>query len=153
MRFAQRFNRQRGWTGLVWQGRYFSSALDEHYLRGAIRTVERNPVRAKMVKKAENYTWSSAAAHCAGKVDGVLTTKAYWKKQFESIADCSSWLAEGDTEDELSIIRRNIDKGLPCGSERFIKTLEKQIGRVLEYRPLGRPVKQERDLKGSVHNV
>jgi hypothetical protein len=40
------------------------------------------------------------------------------------------------------IIRRNIDKGLPCGSDRFIKKLEKQIGRVLEYRPLGRPVKQ-----------
>jgi hypothetical protein len=39
-------------------------------------------------------------------------------------------------EDELSIIRRNIDKGLPYGLDRFIKQLEKQIGRVLEYRPL-----------------
>ena len=55
----------------------------------------------------------------------------------------SAWLAEGDPVDELSIIRRNIDKGLPCGSDRFIKKLEKQIGRVLGYRPLGRPVKQE----------
>jgi hypothetical protein len=47
-------------------------------------------------------------------------------------------------EDELSIIRRNIDKGLPCDLDRFIKQIEKQIGRVLEYRPLGRPLGQGR---------
>jgi hypothetical protein len=74
----------------------------------------------------------------------VLTTKTFWNKQFESIGDWSSWLARGGMEDELSIIRRNIDKGLPCGLDRFIKQLEKQIGRVLEYRPLGRPLGQGR---------
>jgi putative transposase len=82
MRYAQRFNRQRGCKGHVWQGRYFSSALDEHYLWSAIRYVERNPVRAKMVKKAENYAWSSAAAHCERYAGNVLTTKECWKKQF-----------------------------------------------------------------------
>jgi hypothetical protein len=74
----------------------------------------------------------------------VLTTKADWSKQFESFGDWSSWLAQGDVEDELSIIRRNIDIGLPCGLDRFIKQLEKQIGRMLEYRPLGRPLGQGR---------
>jgi hypothetical protein len=49
-----------------------------------------NPVRAKIVKKAENYIWSSAAAHCAEQIDNVLTTKDYWKKQFESLGDWSS---------------------------------------------------------------
>ena len=34
------------------------------YLWSAIRYVERNPVRAGMVKKAEDYPWSSASAHC-----------------------------------------------------------------------------------------
>jgi putative transposase len=82
MRYAQRFNRQRGWKGHVWQGRYFSSALYEHYLWSTIRYVERNPVRAKMVKKAENYAWSSAAAHCERYAGNVLTTKECWKKQF-----------------------------------------------------------------------
>lgn len=55
MRYAQRVNRSRGWKGHVWQGRYFSSALDEDYLWAAVRYVERNPVRARMVRKAENY--------------------------------------------------------------------------------------------------
>ena len=64
MRYAQRVNRARGWRGHVWQGRFFSSALDEAYLWAAIRYVERNPVRAKMVRRAENYLWSSARGHC-----------------------------------------------------------------------------------------
>jgi putative transposase len=141
MRYAQRFNRQRGWQGHVWQGRYFSSVLDEHYLWNAIRYVERNPVRAKMVRRAENYTWSSAAAHCGVQEDTVLTTKVYWRKQFEAIGDWSAWLAEGDLEIEMATIRRNVEKGLPCGSDRFIRKLEKRVGRILQYRPLGRPKK------------
>jgi len=55
MRYAQRINRQRGWKGHLWQGRYFSSPLDEQYMWAAIRYVERNPVRARMVRTAENY--------------------------------------------------------------------------------------------------
>ena len=32
MRYAQRFNRQRGFKGHVWQDRYFSAPLDDVYL-------------------------------------------------------------------------------------------------------------------------
>ena len=54
-RYAQRINRSRGWHGHVWQGRFFSSPLDEPYLWAALRYVERNPVRARMVRRAETY--------------------------------------------------------------------------------------------------
>ena len=64
MRYAQRINRTRSWKGHLWQGRFSSSALDEAYLWAVVRYVERNPVRARIVRKAENYPWSSAAAHC-----------------------------------------------------------------------------------------
>lgn len=57
MRYAQRINRERGWKGHLWQGRFFSSALNEDYLWAAVRYVERNPVRARMARKAENYPW------------------------------------------------------------------------------------------------
>jgi putative transposase len=52
MRYAQRVNRNQGWNGHVWQGRYFSAPLDEAYTWAAIRYVERNPVRAGMVERA-----------------------------------------------------------------------------------------------------
>ena len=139
MRFAQRINRTRGWKGHLWQGRFFSSALDEAYLWAAIRYVERNPVRARLVRKAENYRWSSAAAHCRLMHDDVLTTNSSWRKRFEAIGDWSAWLAQGDAPQELEVLRRNADKGLPCGSEKFIRKLEKLTGRALQYRPQGRP--------------
>lgn len=72
MRYAQRVNRRQGWSGHLWQGRFFSSPLDDAYLWTAIRYVECNPVRAGMVQCAEDYRWSSAAAHCANKPDGLL---------------------------------------------------------------------------------
>jgi len=141
MRYAQRINRERGWKGHLWQGRYFSSALDEDYLWAAIRYVERNPVRAKMVRRAENYPWSSAKGHVGMSVDGVLTGNVYWRKQMESIGDWSAWLAEGDEPGQLSIIRRNVEKGLPCGTDRFLRKLEKLTGKILHYQPRGRPRK------------
>ena len=141
MRYAQRFNRTQGFKGHVWQGRFFSSALDDDYLWAALRYVERNPVRAKMVRKAENYRWSSAGGHCGLRPDPLLTEKSYWRKQFEGVGDWSAWLAEGDEPEKLEVIRRNVDKGLPCGSDKFIHKLEKMTGKVLQYRPRGRPRK------------
>src|SRR5574337_2499 len=141
MRYAQRINRKKGWKGHFWQGRFFSSALDEDYLWAAIRYVERNPVRAKMVRKAENYPWSSAAGHCGIKADLVLGSKGDWPRQCESIGDWSAWLSAGDEPDQLEILRRNADKGLPCGSEKFIRRLGKLVGRDLAFRPSGRPKK------------
>ena len=141
MRYAQRINRRKGWKGHLWQGRFFSSALDEDYLWAAIRYVERNPVRARIVRKAENYPWSSAAGHCGIKEDRVLGCKPDWQRQLESIGDWSSWLATGDEPHQLEVLRRNADKGLPCGSDKFIRRLEKLAGRALVFRPPGRPKK------------
>ena len=63
MRYDQYINKVKGWKGHLWQGRFFSSVLDDAYLWSAIRYVEQNPVRAGMVENAEDYLWSSAAAH------------------------------------------------------------------------------------------
>ncbi len=141
MRYAQRLNRQHGWTGHVWQGRFFSSPLDEAYLWAAVRYVERNPVRARLVRKAENYQWSSAAAHCHKRADAVLTKNAAWRKQCAAIGDWSAWLAEGDAPQQIEVLRRNVEKGLPCGAEKFIGRLEALARRKLRARPPGRPRK------------
>ncbi len=143
MRYAQRINRAKGWKGHLWQGRFFSSALDETYLWAAVRYVERNPVRAKIVRKPENYRWSSAAAHCGLIDDPVLTRKSSWVRQFAEIGDWSAWLAEGDEPQALEVLRRNVERGLPCGAPKFIQKLERLTGRQLQYRPRGRPKGQD----------
>lgn len=141
MRYAQRINRARGWKGHLWQGRFFSSPLDEAYLWAAVRYVERNPVRAGMERRAENYRWSSAAAHCGKRLDGLLNPESGWSKQFSVMENWSAWLSEGDETEEIQILRRNVEKGLPCGSEGFVQKLGRQVGRLLEFRPQGRPKK------------
>ena len=105
-----------------------------------LRYVERNPVRAHMVAKAEDYRWSSTAAHCGLGEDQLLSRRPAWRRQQQQqILDWSSWLAEGDEPQHLAVLRRNVEKGLPCGPEKFVQRLEKISGRRLQYRPTGRP--------------
>ena len=66
--FARRINRMKEMNGHLWQDRYFSSPLDSNYFMNAVRYVELNPVRAGLVARAEDYAWSSAAAHCGSAV-------------------------------------------------------------------------------------
>ena len=139
MRYAQKLNRNRGWKGHVWQGRYFSAALDDAYTWAAIRYVERNPVRAGMVECAEDFSWSSAAPHCGLKTDPVLTRSKAWIAKFEDVGDWATWLAEADEPAKLECLRQNVDKGLPCGSKSFVARLGKMAGRNLEPRTRGRP--------------
>lgn len=63
MRYAQYMNKKREVRGHLWQGRFYSCILDEAHLYCAIRYVERNPVRAKMVRDPWDYFWSSAQWH------------------------------------------------------------------------------------------
>ncbi len=51
MRYVQRINRRQGWSGHLWQRRFFSSPLsDEGYLWFCVGYVDPNPVRAGMVE-------------------------------------------------------------------------------------------------------
>lgn len=137
MQHAQRINRMQDWHGHLWQGRYFSSPLDDDYLWAAIRYVERNPVRAGMIDRAEDYPWSSAAAHCRLATDPVLTTRACWIAQFTAITDWSQWLRTHDEPQSVDALRRRAGRGLPCGSPEFIAQLERTTGRDLQERSRG----------------
>ncbi len=105
------------------------------YLWAAIRYVERNPVRARMVRRAENYAWSSAAAHCGLKEASVLTKYREWLSQVKLAGDWSKWLAEGDRPEQLEVLRQHVERGLPCGAEAFIRRLERRAGQLLRARP------------------
>ncbi|NOQ94893.1 MAG: transposase [Methylophaga sp.] len=140
MRYSQYINKTKNWTGHLWQGRFFSSPLDEAYAWSTIRYVERNPVQAGMIARAEEYQWSSAAAHCGLKEALFL---AQLPESLDGITqgEWSAWLALPEHQDTINIIQRNIEKGLPCGSDDFIAQLESISKRSLRYKPQGRPIK------------
>lgn len=55
----------------MWQGRFYSCVMDEGYLVTALRYVERNPVRAGIVRKPWQWKWSRAGVH-VGQGDGSI---------------------------------------------------------------------------------
>jgi putative transposase len=135
-RYAQRVNRMREQTGHLWQGRYFSSALDSAYLLNAVRYVELNPVRARLVDRAEDFDWSSAATHCGLRRDSVVDALPRLAV-LAGIGHWSRWLSEGLANDCLHTLRRNGSQNLPCGSPDFVERLEKLTGLRLRYAPHG----------------
>ena len=93
-----------------------------------------------MINAAEEYFWSSAAYHC-GLAESKLLIPLPQEYKSVSSEEWSSWLALPEIKGTVDIINRNIEKGLPCGSDSFIAQLELLSKRSLQYRPQGRPNK------------
>jgi putative transposase len=143
LRYTQHFNQAQHISGRLWQGRPFSCALDDEHLWAAIRYVERNPVRARMVRRAEDYAWSSALAHCGLREDPLLSPLP--PTMPASTRDWSAWLAANDDEKTMATIRLRTRTGRPAGDKRFIAGLESRLGRRLQPRAIGRPKKGRRE--------
>ena len=144
--FASYFNTRHVKTGHLWQGRFKACVLDEAHLWNAVRYVERNPVRAGIVGRAEDYRWSSAAAHCGLREDPVLSSDL---PLIAMIPDWSAWLSEDQKPEELAFIRERTRTGRPCSSDEFARELESRIGRPLLPRKRG-PVKKPAKLADPV---
>ena len=62
-RYTRAIHFREGWRGYFWQGRFRSFVMDDSYTFAAARYILRNPVRSKLVRKAEDWTPSSARVH------------------------------------------------------------------------------------------
>jgi len=140
LRYAQYINERKGWSGRVWQGRFFSCPMDARHCLVAVRYVERNPVRARLVKQAEEYAWSSAAGHTGQRVDPLLSDR---QGLLGSIDDWTDWLRTGAEDETLDRLRLYTRTGRPLGAPEFIERVERLTKRVLDPRPRGRPRKAE----------
>ncbi|MDI6849941.1 MAG: transposase [Candidatus Saccharicenans sp.] len=117
-------NIRNNWKGHLWQGRFISYPMDETYLYRCMRYIERNPVRAGLVKRAEDYKWSSARAHIMGNKDLVLSPLPLAYK----VQDWQSYLSETECEHDLRTFQENNSNGKPLGSEPFLRRIETELG-------------------------
>jgi putative transposase len=136
--FAALLNAKYGMTGHCWEGRFFSCPLDQAHFWNTLRYVELNAVRAGLVKKAEDYSWSSAAAHCGLRDDRLLAKRLLPAPVME---DWSAWLSSGNSRGIDDYIRAQTFAGHPCGCTDYFREIEKSLGRSLLPRPRGRPAK------------
>jgi putative transposase len=87
--YTQNINRMYGRTGRLWESRYHLCIVDhDKYLWAVARYLEQNPVRAKMVERAEDYSYSSARAHVNGSEDAVLVRQ--WEGQALHCSICKN---------------------------------------------------------------
>ena len=72
-RFSQWYNRRKGRTGVLWEGRYKSVIVqdEEKALRTMATYTDLNPVRAGMVEDPADYRWSGYAEAMAGKAEAM----------------------------------------------------------------------------------
>lgn len=137
-RFAQWQNTRRRWSGHLWTNRFFSTPLDEPHLWAAVRHVERNPVRAGLVARAEEWPWSSARAHVVGSADRLLAIDRPFPGE---VGDWSDWLTAGEDAQQTERLRRMTRTGRPCGDAAFGARLSAVLGRSLAPRRAGRKPK------------
>ena len=126
-RYTRMINFREGWRGHLWQGRFASSPMDEEHMYRAVRYVELNPVRARIVRAPWRYRWSSAATHLRGKDDRLVRVAP----MLERVGDWREFLAEGLSIEEAEELRRHERSGRPLGSEDFVARLEASLGRIL----------------------
>ncbi len=131
-RYTRMINLREKWKGYLWEGRFKSFPVDEKYLYTVIRYVERNPVRAGLVRKSEDYTWSSARAHVEKIPNPIL-------KNFHLIDEIDDWCEylKDESEIELETIHKHVETGRPLGRDEFIDKLEKQFGKILRTKKPG----------------
>jgi len=127
-RYTGHINARHRWTGHLWQARFGSVAMDEEHMVAAIRYVSLNPVRAPLVTRAEEWPWSSVAAHLAGRDDGVVTVAP----ALERIGPFGDFLSDSiDEEAAFALLRKGEKTGRPIGSESWVAGLERDFGRAL----------------------
>jgi len=136
-RYAQYYNTRSGRTGHLWQNRFFACLLERDHLWTALAYVDRNPLRAGMVRGAADYRWSSAAAHVSGVDETGILDMEWW--QHEGRATDWDQVLGREELDATAALRRCTYAGRPFGNESFVSEMSQRFGRYWER---GRPKKE-----------
>jgi putative transposase len=128
-------------TGTIYQGRYKAIPVkdDRHFLT-VCRYVERNPVRAGLVSRVEDWEWSSASR--VPRASGPFLHE--WPVPRPAAWEDDVNVAE--TEPELRRLRDAMRRGTPFGPDSWPKQTAHHLDWRNGLRPRGRP---SRALKGS----
>ena len=123
--------------GRLYQGRYKSFPVQSNtYLTTVIKYVEQNPLRAKLVKQAEEWKWSSLWRREKGS-----------SKQKELLSELpidlpSNYLElvnDVPSKEQLETIRHSVNKGKPYGTDTWIENIVEKFNLGHTLRGPGRP--------------
>jgi putative transposase len=132
---VRRYHRHYQGSGHVWQGRFkaFPIQQDEHLLT-VLRYVERNPVRANLVERAEQWAWSSAPLWCRKELPAYLLAGPV---RYEG--NWLAWVNRPQTDAEEADLRKCVARGTPFGGPLWQRRTAGRLGLESSLRPRGRP--------------
>jgi putative transposase len=125
--------------GHLWQGRFraFPIEADEHLLT-VLRYVERNPVRANLVARAEDWQWSSARCWLEKETRPSFLAGGPVPRP----KDWLEWVNQPLTTSELEAVRQCVQRGTPFGGLGWVKRTAQRLHLEASLRPRGRPRKE-----------
>lgn len=124
-------------TGPLYQGRYKSFPIeDDAHLLTVLKYVERNPVRAKLSKRCEEWRWGSAW----------LRTQPF-ELQNRFIDDApvtlpknhTEWINTNEKEETVEQLRNSVRRGTPYGTDSWVEKMIKKHELISTVRKPGRP--------------
>jgi putative transposase len=126
--------------GHLYQGTYKSFPVqnDEHF-HTVCRYVERNALRAGLVKRAEDWRWGSLWQREQDKPVKGYPPLADWP-----IPRPRQWAVavnRPETPVELEALRTSVNRGRPFGASSWQQRIAKRLDLEYTFRPRGRPRK------------
>ncbi|MCY2928291.1 MAG: transposase [Planctomycetota bacterium] len=151
---VRRYHRRYGTSGHVWQGRFKSFPVQRREptaserAAGAVeigdpvltvlRYVERNPLRANQVARAQAWPFSSLRWWHEPTCRPEWVDPAWLARPDDWLA----WVNRPQSEAELAGVRRSVQRGTPLGSDRWVRRIATALGLESTLRPRGRPRKE-----------
>ena len=128
-------------SGHVYQGRFKSFPIqeDEHFYTVA-RYVERNALRAKLARRAEQWRWGSLFRWLRNSAED-RELLASWPLPRKS--GWTEYVNAPQTEAELQAVRHSVQRGSPLGDELWSDKAVRRLGLESTLRPQGRPKKHQ----------
>jgi putative transposase len=122
--------------GVVYQGRFKAIPVqcDRHFLT-LCRYVERNPVRAGLASRAEDWPWSSASL--AATAARARPTLSPWPVQQPD--EWRDWVNQPEPEHTLEALRSSITRSVPWGTRDWQAEVTRSQGTEWPRRRAGRP--------------
>ncbi len=130
--YVQYVNKTYHRSGTLWEGRHKGSMVDaDRYLLTCYRYIELNPVAAAMVKKPEQYQWSSYHTNGAGNQDDLISPHPVYTNLGATMKDrCYAYrelFREKLTDGGVHELKSCLSSNYILGDQRFYDEVEQGL--------------------------
>ena len=136
--YAMYVNRKYDRCGHVFQDRFHGSLVDsDEYFLEVMRYIDMNPVRAGLVKRPEDYRWSSHRHHALGEPNELIDHHDLYENLGDSAAerqDVYRTFVRQRMEEEAAEHEALLETLLFVGSEDFVTRILARYGQKIQSR-------------------